>query len=97
MKIAQSLLLRKQLEAKIKQLEPIKTMGEQGIFETKTKRLNVSEQWDEITIQTPRVSLKEITEEYDKYATALRKLDAAIQKANWEFDVDFTENENPFK
>jgi hypothetical protein len=97
LKIAQALLLRKQLEAKVEQLKPIKTMGDGGLFETKVTRLNVTEQVDQITINSPRVSLTEVTKEYDKYATALRKLDASVQKANWQYDVDFTDKENPFE
>lgn len=96
MKIAQALLLRKQLEKKVGQLEPIKAMGDQGIFETKVKRINVTEAIDEVSVQVPKMTLSEVTAEYDKYASALRKLDASIQKANWEFDVDFADKENPF-
>lgn len=97
MKIAQALLLRKQLERKVAQLEPIKQVGDQGLFETKVKRVNVTDQMDEVSIQVPKVTFAEVTAEYDKYASALRKLDAAVQKANWEFDVDFTDKENPFE
>jgi len=97
MKIAQALLLRKQLESKVKQLEPIKNLGDNGLFETKVKRMNVSQEVDEVSIQVPKMTLSEITSEYDKYASALRKIDASIQKANWEFDVDFSDNENPFE
>lgn len=97
MKIAQALLLRKQLEKKVTQLEPIKQMGDKGLFETKVQRLNVSEQVDEVSISVPHINLSDITKEYDKYASALRKLDASIQKANWEFDVDFKEKENPLE
>lgn len=97
MKIAQALLLRKQLEKKVAQLEPIKQVGDQGLFETKVKRINVSEQMDEVTICTPRVTLDNVTKEYDKYASALRKLDASIQQANWAFDVEFADSENPLK
>ena len=97
MKIAQALLLRKQLEKKVGQLEPIKNMGDQGLFETKVKRLNVGSDIDEVSIQVPKMTLGEVTAEYDKYASALRKIDASIQKANWEFDVDFTDGENPFE
>ncbi len=97
MKIAQALLLRKQLEKKVGQLEPIKNMGDQGLFETKVKRMNVGSDIDEVSIQVPKMTLAEITSEYDKYASALRKIDASIQKANWEFDVDFTDGENPFE
>lgn len=97
MKIAQALLLRKQLEKKVQQLEPIKKLGEEGIFETKVKRMNVSSDVDEVSISVPKITLAEVTSEFDKYASALRKIDASIQKANWEFDVDFTEKENPFE
>ncbi len=96
MKIAQALLLRKQLEAKVKQLEPIKQMGSQGLFEAKVQRVNITEQIDQIQMQVPKITLEDVTKEYDKYATALRKLDASVQKANWEFDVDFSDTENPF-
>ena len=95
MKIAQALLLRKQLEAKVEQLKPVKQLGENGLFEIKTSRRNVSEQTDEISFQIPKITLSEVTKEYDKFASALRKLDAAVQKANWEFEVDFTEKDNP--
>ena len=81
MKIAQALLLRKQLEKKVGQLEPIKNMGDQGLFETKVKRMNVGSDIDEVSIQVPKMTLAEITSEYDKYASALRKIDASIQKS----------------
>ena len=97
MKIAQALLLRKQLEQKVAQLQPIKEMGDKGLFETKVNRINVTDQMDEVSIQTPRMTLGDVTKEFDKYATALRKLDASIQQANWEFEVKFTEKENPLK
>lgn len=97
MKIAQALLLRKQLEKKVAQLEPIKKLGDDGLYETKVTRMSVSEQVDEVSIKVPKITVAEITAEYDKYASALRKLDASVQKANWEFDVDFTDKENPFE
>ena len=89
MKIAEGLLLRKQLEAKVKQLEPLNMQGERGLFELKTERVNVNENVDEVKLQIPKVELKEVTKEYDRYASELRKLDASIQKANWEFDLDY--------
>lgn len=92
MKIAEALLLRKQLEAKVKQLEPIRQLGEQGLFEVKTQRTSVSEQVDSVTFQVPKVTLSNVTKTYDHYASELRKLDASIQKANWEFDVDYKES-----
>ena len=93
MKIAEGLLLRKQLDSKVKQLEPLKIQGENGVYETKVERKNISDNVDEIVAQVPKVKLAEITKTYDHYATQLRKLDAAIQKANWEHDLDFTEEQ----
>lgn len=96
MKLAEALLLRKQLEAKVRQLEPLKTHGDNGLFETKTQRRNVSESVDEVTFQIPKLTLEQVTKEYDKHATALRKLDAAIQEANWTHELaSFTEKDNP--
>jgi hypothetical protein len=96
MKIAEALLLRKQLEAKVRQLEPIKVQGEQGIFEVATERIQVHQSEtkaiDEIKVRMGKVQLAEITAEYDHYATELRKLDASIQKANWQYDVEYKEN-----
>ena len=67
------------------------------LFEAKVERINVTDQVDQIQMQVPKITLKDITAEYDKYASALRKLDAALQKANWEFDLDFSDAENPFE
>ena len=97
MKIAEGLLLRKQLEAKVKQLEPIKQLGDNGLFEVKIQRRNIGDNVDEVAFQIPKITLSEVTKEYDRYATALRKLDAALQKANWEFDLSFTDADNPLK
>jgi hypothetical protein len=90
MKIAEALVLRKHLELKVKQLEPIKVNGENGLFELHTERKNVSDSVDEIKFQVPKVELKAVTKEYDLYSKALRELDTSIQRANWEHDVDFT-------
>ena len=95
MKIAEALLLRKQLEAKVKQLEPLKINGENGVFETKVQRVKISDEVEEARLQIPKISLREITKTYDHYASELRKVDAAIQKANWQYKVDFTETQLP--
>lgn len=95
MKIAEGLLLRKQLQAKVDQLRPIKDLGERGAFQQNVTRRNVSENVDEVTVTTPRVSLEDLTKTYDHYATQLRKLDAALQQANWEHELKFTEEAAP--
>lgn len=89
MKLAEALLLRKQLAQKVDQLKPIKMQGEDGIFDTKTRRAKVSDEIDEVTITTSKIQLADITKEFDKYATSLRKLDAKIQEANWTAEIDF--------
>ena len=95
MKIAEGLLLRKHLEAKVQQLQPLK-LADPRMFEVQTRRVNVTDQTDEITLNVPKVQLSDLTKEYDKYASALRKPDASLQKANWNFDLDFTDKDNPF-
>lgn len=87
MKLAEALVLRKHLEAKVRQLEPLKLQGDKGLFEVKTQRKSVSENVDEITTQVPNVTLKDVTSEYDKYSKALRELDTAIQQTNWTADL----------
>lgn len=90
MKIAEALVLRKHLEQKVEQLKPLKINGDNGLFELRTERKNINENVDEVKMQVPKVQLKDVTAEYDKYSKALRELDTAIQKANWQYDVDVT-------
>ena len=97
MKVAEALLLRKQLDAKVKQLEPLKMTGQNGVYDLKIERVKVSDEVDEARIQIPKVTLDEITGEYDHYASELRKVDAAIQQANWQFDVSYKETPAPSK
>ena len=89
MKIAEGLLLRKQLEQKVRQLEPLKLQGDKGLFEVKTMRKSVNENVDELSIQAPKITLAEITKEFDLYASELRKIDTAIQMANWACDLEY--------
>lgn len=89
MKIAEALVLRKHLDEKVKQLAPVKMAGENGVFEFKTERVNVNDNVDEVKLQIPKLDLKDVTAEYDKYSKALRELDTSIQKANWQYDVEF--------
>lgn len=95
MKLAEALLLRKQLTGKVDQLRPLKQIGDNGVFDQKVQRRSVSDNVDEVTIVTPRVTLADITATYDHYASELRKLDASIQQANWAYDVTYTETPAP--
>lgn len=91
MVIAEALQLRKQLQAKVEQLLPLHNVGERGVFDQTVKRVSVNENVDEITITAPRITLADITRSYDHYASELRKLDTAIQKANWVATVEYSE------
>lgn len=89
MKIAEALILRKHLAQKVAQLEPLKQIGDNGMFEVQTQRVNINENTDEIKMQIPKVTLAEITKEYDKYSKALRELDTSIQEANWKTTIGY--------
>ena len=90
MKIAEALVLRKHLEQKVEQPKPLKMAGDQGIFELKVERKKVTDEVDEVKMQVPKITLAEVTKEYDMYSKALRQLDTAIQQANWTAEVDVT-------
>lgn len=90
MKIAEALVLRKHLESKVKQLEPLYFNGQKGLFEVKTERKTISDNVDEVTMTIPKITMEDLTAEYDKYSKALRELDTAIQAANWQYDVTVT-------
>lgn len=83
MKLAEALVLRKHLDAKVQQLKPIRDLGERGVFELKIERVKVSDEIDEAKIQIPKLKLADVTAEFDKYSKALRQLDTAIQQTNW--------------
>lgn len=85
MTLAEALTLRKHLAAKVEQLRPLYIQGEKGLFEVQTERRTISEtsNVDEIVTKVPKVTLADVTKEFDKYSKALRQLDNAIQKTNW--------------
>lgn len=93
MKIAEALVLRKHLEAKVKQLETLKLNGDRGMFEFRSERVKVSDEVDEVKFQIPKITLDQVTEEYDKYSKALRQLDTKIQEANWKYAVEFDDKD----
>lgn len=87
MKLAEALVMRKHLESKVKQLEPLYFNGQKGLFEMKVERKKISEEVDEVSINVPKVTMDDVTAEYDKYSKALRQLDTAIQATNWGADL----------
>ena len=80
--LARALNLRKHLAIKVEQLKPLKIQADNGVFETKTSRRKISDDIDEVTVTTPKLSVADITKTYDLYAKELRLLDDAIQETN---------------
>ena len=83
-KLAEALLRRKELQNKVDQLKPIMV---ENLFETKAKRVNVTDSVDDIVAQVPKISLNQVTAAYDFYAKQLRLVDATIQQANWTTEI----------
>ena len=79
-KLAEALLRRKELDGKVKQLAAIK---DKDLYEVKGKRQKISDDLDDVLLQVPLLSAKQVTAEYDWHARQLRLVDAAIQQANW--------------
>ena len=91
MKLAEALLRRKELQGKIDRISAIK---EKDIFEPKVTRRAAHENIDDIIAAVPKLSLSEVTAEYDHYAKQLRLVDAAIQQANWTTEIDVADSVN---
>jgi len=83
-KLADALLRRKELQQKVDLVSNIK---ERDLFELKFARKKVSEDYDDVQSQVPKLELNQVTKEYDYYANKLRLIDAAIQQLNWTTDI----------
>jgi hypothetical protein len=86
-KLAEALLRRKELTEKVAVLRQIQ---QTALFEVRAKRVKVTDDLDDVVAQVPKLTAAEVTAEYDWHARQLRKIDAAIQQANWttELTVD---------
>ena len=84
-KLAEALLRRKELNAKVDQLKKINL---EGLFEVKATRRNVTENIDDIVVKVPKISLSQVAAGHDWYAKQLRLVDAAIQQANWTTEIE---------
>ena len=84
MKLADALLRRKELQEKVDQVRKVK---ETDCFEMQFKRQKITEEIDDITARVPKLTLAEVTKEYDYYANKMRLIDAAIQQANWTTEI----------
>ena len=79
-KLAEALLRRKELTEKVAVLRQIQ---QTALFEVRAKRVKVTDDLDDVVAQVPKLQAAEVTAEYDWHARQLRKIDAAIQQANW--------------
>lgn len=91
--LAQALLWRKNLSTHLAAMQHI---GSLPIWEPKSERKSVPVQvgtnqapLEEATLTRPKYDRNEFVEFNNRVAKAVRELDNAIQKANWEVDVAF--------
>ena len=84
-KLAEALLRRKELQ---EQVDRLKAINNKELFEVKARRQQVSESIDDVIAQVPKMSFQQFTSAYDWHAKQLRLVDAAIQNANWNTEVD---------
>ena len=85
MKLAEALLLRKELQSKVDRLKAIDT---KAMFETKTGRGAVTDGFNDMIAEVSKISFQQFTHCYDWHAKQLRLVDAAIQQANWTVDFE---------
>lgn len=88
-KLAEALLRRKELQGKV---DVLKQVQEKALFEVKAQRKSVTENIDDIVAMVPKLTASQVTAEFDWHARQLRLVDAAIQQANWTFEVDVNES-----
>lgn len=91
-KLAEALLRRKELQAKVDQLKTIKAAQ---VFDLQVKRVKITDNIDEVTANVPKLTASQVTAEHDYYAKALRQVDAGIQHANWTTEIEVPDNVMP--
>jgi len=84
-KLAELLLRRKELSERLPRIAHVK---DKDVYEPKIARRGVTEGVDDILASVPKLSLAEVMAEYNQTASQLRRVDAAIQQANWTVDVE---------
>lgn len=89
-KLAEALLRRKELQQKVEILSKIKE--NQLVYEIRGQRVKVTDGLEELNANYPKLTVAQVTEEYDFYARQLRLIDAKIQQANWTSELDVEES-----
>jgi len=80
LKLAEALLLRKELQEKVDRL---RTINVDKLFKVEAKRQNVTDSIDDIVVKVPKITMQQVTHAFDWHAKRLRMVDAIIQQANW--------------
>ena len=84
-KLAEALLRRKELQEKVDVLRKINL---DNLFEIRVQRKQVTEGVDDVVAKVPKISMNQVTHAFDWHAKQLRFIDAAIQQANWNTEID---------
>jgi hypothetical protein len=84
-KLAEALLRRKELQAKVEMLKKIKET--QVYYEVRGQRVKIMEGLEDLNANYPKLEVNQVTKEYDHAARQLRLIDAAIQQVNWTAEV----------
>ena len=85
MKLAEALLIRKELQAKVERLHAIDS---REVYESVTKRGRIEDGFQDLIAAVPKMAFQQFTHCYDWHARQLRLVDAAIQQANWTTEVE---------
>lgn len=88
-KLAEALLRRKELQAKVDQLARIK--DNDLVYQLRSERIKVSDGFDDLHADVPKLTASQVTAEYDFYARQLRLIDGKIQLTNWTAVIDCPE------
>lgn len=83
--LAEALLRRKELQERVALL---KTVDQKALYEVKAVRKQLTDSIDDVIAQVPKLTAAQVTHEHDWHARQLRQIDAVIQKANWETQVE---------
>lgn len=83
--LAEALLYRKDLNNIVERRQQLKNTD---VYETRVQRMKVTDSLEDVTVNVPKLSASQVQAEADYYSRALRVLDAAIQKTNWDTVID---------
>ena len=89
-KLAEALLIRKELSEKV---ERLKQINAKELYDTQATRRPAAEGIDDIVARVAKMSFQQFTHCYDWHAKRLRQIDALIQQANWNTELNTNEQD----